>query len=100
MREKKSGICHVFAAKSQAVKKKWLTEMDLQLQSLRDRKSAPPATLPRGAMMGAASSLGSASPAATPPPKPAATVTPPSKTGYEQWNLNGRDSMNGYWRVG
>lgn len=88
-----SEVSHVFAAKSQAAKKKWVAEMKLQLQTLRDRKAAPPDTLPRGmAMMSPAAAAAPEAPRSRPEsrgsmPLPATPkeVSSPTKQSYEQW---------------
>eukprot|EP00047_Mylnosiga_fluctuans_P025140 m.182252 g.182252 ORF g.182252 m.182252 type:complete len:337 (+) comp9997_c0_seq3:141-1151(+) len=89
-------ITHIFAAKSLAAKKKWVSEIQLQLQSLKDVRSAPPETLPRGALDGRplsqssrASRLSDSSPRGSLPPIPPSPISPAAKAAqpksYEQW---------------
>eukprot|EP00047_Mylnosiga_fluctuans_P003769 m.230841 g.230841 ORF g.230841 m.230841 type:complete len:803 (+) comp12124_c0_seq1:82-2490(+) len=92
LRQKKGSgdINHVFAAKSNAAKKKWLSEMQLQIQSQRDRKSAPPATLPRFATAAVLPSPGPPSPTPSTPSTLASPVSAqPGKRGYEEWVVGG-----------
>lgn len=96
-------MTHVFAAKSQAAKKKWIAEMQLQLQTLRDRRCEPPSTLPRGTMHAALPMRADAAPptraessrssrhstdsrAGVPlPAVPDKASSPIVKQSYEQW---------------
>ncbi len=93
-RSKGSEIVHVFAAKSQAAKKKWCSEMQIQIQVQRDRKSGPPATLPRGGTMLALPPTAGAPRGSSPStsrsttPLPAAPSPAVGKP-YEQWVVGG-----------
>lgn len=90
-RKGSSSISHIFGVKSQALKKKWMGEMQAQLQAQHDRKSGPPATVPRVASttMLKTSTLGGGKPALPSLPSsvpPASPAPPPAKPlGYEQW---------------
>lgn len=84
----KGGATHIFAAKSQAAKKKWMSEMQLQLQALHDRKSGPPATLPRVLSQPTLKSLPVARSLPAPPPAAGGSPAPKAKQGYEEWVLS------------
>lgn len=88
-RKGSSSVSHIFGVKSQALKKKWMGEMQAQL----DRKSSPPALVPRVASA-TLLKTGTLQPPRPAPAAPAAAVSlPPSspapppagKAAYEQW---------------